>query len=74
METNLLNRVQATLLALLTVGVVVLAVMNFRQESTFQQPFDGVWWVEGQGGLVAQKVLPDRAGAAGGDQAERGGL
>ena len=68
METNLLNRVQATLLALLTVGVVVLAVMNFRQESTFQQPFDGVWWVEGQGGLVAQKVLPESPGQRAGIQ------
>ncbi|MDE3062209.1 MAG: GAF domain-containing protein [Acidobacteriota bacterium] len=68
METNLLNRVQATLLALLTVGVVVLAVMNFRQESTFQQPFDGVWWVEGQGGLIAQKVLPESPGQRAGIQ------
>jgi PAS domain S-box-containing protein len=61
METNLVNRLQATLLAIATVGLVFLAVMNFRQESQFQQPFDGVWWIEsstGQG-LVAEKVLPD---------------
>lgn len=61
METNLVNRLQATLLALATVGLVLLAVLNFRQESEFQQPDDGVWWVEaasGQG-LVAEKVAPN---------------
>lgn len=68
METNLFNRLQATLLALVTVGVVVLAVMNFRQESQFQQPFDGVWWMEGRGGLVAERVLPDSPGQRAGIQ------
>ncbi len=42
METSLFNRLQATLLALATVGLVILAVLNFRQESRFQQPDDGV--------------------------------
>jgi len=41
METNLLNRLQAMLLALATVGLVLLAVWNFHQESHFQQPDDG---------------------------------
>ncbi len=61
METNLSNRVQATLLAVLTVGLVLLAVWNFHQEGEFPQPDDGVWWAEaGNGsGLVAQKVLPN---------------
>ncbi len=61
METNLINRLQATLLAVATLGLVFLAVLNFRQESEFQQPFDGVWWVEAPGGqgLIAEKVLPD---------------
>ena len=31
METNLLNRLQAMLLALATVGLVLLAVWNFHQ-------------------------------------------
>jgi len=44
METGLFNRLQATLLAVVTVGLVLLAVWNFRQESQFQQPDDGVWW------------------------------
>ena len=59
MESNLFNRLQATLLALATVGLVLLAVLNFRQERQFQQPDDGVWWAEAPGGLVATKVLPD---------------
>ena len=62
METSLLNRLQATLLALATAGLVLLAVLNFRQERQFPQPDDGVWWVEAQGGLRAEKVLPDSPG------------
>ena len=71
METNLSNRIQALLLALATVGLVVLAVLNFRQESQVQQPDDGVWWREAAGGLEAIKVLPgspgERAGIRTGD-------
>jgi two-component system NtrC family sensor kinase len=62
METSLFNRLQATLLALATAGLVLLAVLNFRQERQFQQPDDGVWWAETQGGLLATKVLPDGPG------------
>jgi two-component system NtrC family sensor kinase len=69
METNLFNRLQATLLAVATVGLVLLAVWNFRQESQFQQPFDGVWWSEASGGLVADQVLPDSPGKRAGIQA-----
>ena len=42
METSLLNRVQATLLALATAALFVLAVFNLLQERAFQQPDDGV--------------------------------
>ncbi len=64
METNLFNRLQATLLAIATVGVVLLAVLNLRQERQFQQPDDGVWWTEARSGvgLVATKVLPNSPG------------
>jgi two-component system NtrC family sensor kinase len=62
METSLFNRLQAILLALATIGLVLLAVLNFRQEGRFQQPDDGVWWVESQGGLLATKVIPDGPG------------
>jgi two-component system, NtrC family, sensor kinase len=64
METNLFNRLQATLLALATVGLVLLAVLNFRQENSFQQPNDGIWWAEAANGtgLVATKVPGDSPG------------
>jgi PAS domain S-box-containing protein len=64
MEANLTNRLQATLLAVITVGLVLLGVWNFRQESTFPQPDDGVWWSEAPDGrgLVADKVLPGGPG------------
>ena len=53
METSLFNRLQATLLAVATASLFVLAVLNLRQESHFQQPDDGVWWRETTGGLEA---------------------
>jgi PAS domain S-box-containing protein len=71
METSLFNRLQATILALATAGLVVLAVFNLRQEGQFQQPDDGVWWREVAGGLKADRVLPNspaqRAGIRVGD-------
>jgi two-component system, NtrC family, sensor kinase len=69
METSLLNRVQATLLALATLALFVLAVFNLLQERQSSQPDDGVWWSEAAGGLVAQKVTPDSAGQRSGIQA-----
>lgn len=68
MERIFSNRLQATLLAVLTAAVVLLAVLNFQQESTFSPPTDGVWWVEAPSGhgLIAQKVLPDTAGSRAG--------
>src|SRR5580698_2569690 len=62
METSLLNRVQATLLALATAALFLLAVFNVLQERQFQQPDDGVWWGEVSGGLQAEKVQPNTAG------------
>src|SRR5215475_8955408 len=73
METNLFNRLQATLLAVVTVGLVLFAVLNLRQERRFQQPDDGIWWAEAPNGvgLIANKVLPEspgeRAGMRAGD-------
>jgi PAS domain S-box-containing protein len=70
METSLFNRLQATLLALTTAGLILLALLNLRQERQFQQPDDGVWWreVPGGGGLEADKVLPDMPGQRAGIQ------
>ena len=60
METNLSNRIQAILLALATVGLILLAILNFRQETSFAQPTDQVWWSEAPNGegLIALRVLP----------------
>jgi PAS domain S-box-containing protein len=68
METSLFNRLQATLLALGTAGLVLLAVLNFLQERHSQQPDDGVWWREASDGkgLVADRVLPDSPGVRAG--------
>ena len=64
METGIFNRLQATLLAVATAGLFLLAVLNLRQERKFQQPDDGVWWSEAAngGGLVAEKVLANSPG------------
>jgi len=72
METSLINRFQAIVLFLATAGLFVLAVLNLRQETQFQQPDDGVWWREvqigSQAGLEAVKVLPKSPGQAAGIQ------
>jgi len=68
METSLINRFQAIVLFLATAGLFVLAVLNLRQETQFQQPDDGVWWREVQGGLEAVKVLPKSPGLNAGIQ------
>jgi PAS domain S-box-containing protein len=69
MDTNLITRLQAMLLAVATAGLFLLAVLNLRQESHFQQPDDGVWWRETTGGLEADKVLPNMPGQRAGIQA-----
>ncbi len=71
METNLSNRIQAILLALATVGLILLAILNFRQEIRFQQPDDQVWWSEAPNGdgLIALRVLSGGPGQHAGLQA-----
>lgn len=66
METRFNSRVQATLLAIATALLFVLAALNLRDERNWQQPDDGVWWRETTGGLEAQRVLPGMAGAVAG--------
>jgi PAS domain S-box-containing protein len=68
MDSSLLNRLQATVLAVATAGLILLAALNLRQESQFQQPDDGVWWREVPGGLEAVKVLPNSPGQRAGIQ------
>jgi len=65
-------RFTAILLALLTAAGMVLAWINFQKEREFQVPYDGAWWVERSGVLVAEQVQADgpasRAGVKVGDQ------
>jgi PAS domain S-box-containing protein len=65
-------RFTASLLALLTAAAIVLSAINFRKEQEFQAPYDGAWWVERSGALVADRVEPNgpaaRAGIKVGDQ------
>lgn len=65
-------RFTAILLALLTTAAVVYAGYNFSAERQFQVPDDGVWWVEHQGRLSADRVEDGgpgtRAGVKVGDQ------
>ena len=68
-------RITAVALALLTLGAFVVAVLNLSDESAYQRPTDGAWWVEsavsGQPGLLARRVPADtpaaRAGIKPGD-------
>jgi two-component system NtrC family sensor kinase len=68
MDKSLVNRLQATVLAVATAGLILLAFLNLRQEARFQEPDDGVWWHETRGGLEAVKVLPNSPGQRDGIQ------
>ena len=71
METSLFNRVRATLLAIATAGLFLLAVLNLMEERKSQLSDDGIWWREatnGQQGLIAERVLPTMPGQVAGIQ------
>src|SRR5262249_60522222 len=59
-------RTSAVLLALSTVAVVVFAWINMQKQSELAQPYDGVWWLERSGALVADRVQSERPGQRGG--------
>ncbi len=56
MNKEFQNRLIAWFLVLLTAAAVTLAAFNVAVEPKFQIPYDGVWWVEHQGQLVAERV------------------
>jgi PAS domain S-box-containing protein len=72
MNRDLQIRTTAIVLAVLTLAAVALAWINFQKERDFQVPYDGVWWIEKKGNLVADRVEADgpgaRAGIKQGDQ------
>src|SRR5579864_8574111 len=59
-------RFVAVLFFLMTVAAVVFAGFNFQKERQFAVPDDGVWWIEHNGRLVADRVEPGGPGAKGG--------
>src|ERR1700722_15486959 len=59
-------RFVAVVLFLLTVTAVVFAGFNFKKEREDAGPDYGVWWVEQEGHLVADRVDPDGPGARAG--------
>ena len=69
MKSDFQIRFTAGLLILLTTAAVVLAAINFQKEREFQIPYDGVWWIEQNGGLVAKQIDPNGPAAKVGIQA-----
>ena len=59
-------RFVAVVLFLLTVAAVTFAIFNFEKEREYAGPDDGVWWVEQNGHLVADRVDPNGQGAKAG--------
>ena len=62
MRNGFQTRILAIALALVTLGACVLAGINFKRESQFDVPTDGIWWVEASGGLRADRVPKDSPG------------
>ena len=60
------TRILAVALAVATLGLCVLAGFNLSQDMIFESPTDGVWWVEAQGGLRAERVPADSPGSRAG--------
>ena len=56
----------AGFLVLLTVASVTLAWINFRKERQYVAPYDGVWWIERGGNIVADRVDPRGPGSQAG--------
>ncbi len=63
---NQVRSVAVVLLFFLTVAAVVCAGFNFNAEWKFQVPDDGVWWVEHNGRLIADRVERSGPGAKSG--------
>ncbi len=59
MEKSSQHRLLAITLALATLLICVLGALNFVRESNYEQPTDGVWWLEQGSGLKAERVPVD---------------
>jgi two-component system, NtrC family, sensor kinase len=59
-------RFLALVLFLMTAAAIAFAWINFRVETQFEVPYDGVWWVEHDSRLTAQRVDSEGPAARGG--------
>jgi len=66
MTKDIQVRFVAVTLGLLTVAAGVFGWINFQKEGQFQIPYDGVWWVENNSHLIAERVEPQGPGARSG--------
>jgi PAS domain S-box-containing protein len=62
MKRELTVRFTAVLLAVLTVAAVFFAWFNLQKEQSLAVPYDGVWWMEREGLLRAERVDPNGPG------------
>ncbi len=53
------NRILAVVLAVTTLVICVFGALNYVRESNYELPTDGVWWMESQGGMRAERVPVD---------------
>ena len=71
MKKALQTRALAIALAIATLAACLLAGFNFSQENSYDEPTDGIRWMEATGGLRAERVPADtpgdRAGVRTGD-------
>jgi len=65
-------RFSAVVLGFCTLAAFIFAVLNFQKELQYRIPDDGVWWMEHEGWLRAERVLPggpgEKAGIKQGDE------
>jgi len=59
-------RFTVILLGLLTVAAMVFATLNYRLEHQTPIPDDGVWWLDGNGKVVADRLDPNGPAAVAG--------
>jgi two-component system NtrC family sensor kinase len=66
MDREFQIRFTAGLLILVTVTACVFAWINFQKEHEIRVPYDGIWWTDSGGRLIAKQVEPDGPGARAG--------
>lgn len=66
MNDGLRMRVGAVTLALLTLAAMIFGVLNFQQRERFDNPDDGISWLDTPRGVEAWHVAPDSPGAKAG--------